>query len=430
MVGENIRYEQVQKLLPSGWEAKAKELKAFQAAKKITSPAELLQLILVYLTEGKSFAGTSAITSLIVKTPMSKTAVWKRIQKSARWLQWMSESICRQAGLAAEKPRWLKHKNVGIVDGSEVVKCGVRRQLHMLHYNLDLFTLSAREFLVTDIKTGEKLANFRDMGKDDIIMGDRAHGTLPGISCLRSRGAGCVLRVKGSGFALYNGRRQKIDLFASLSRLQAGKTADIAAKCLIDGHYEPIRMCAVRKDARSEQKGLKRLKKENQRKKGGKAVTSLQREGNKYIIVATSVGKAEASAAEILELYRLRWQAETAFKRLKSLFGYGDLPAAHPESVKAWFYGKLLLAALCETLANTGRFSPRQGQGEDNCDGFPPARQMSLWREQRIALAIVIAMLLGGMNRHELSDDLRRLPHVCKDSKRKRIPQSCFFSSA
>ena len=74
-------------------------------------------------------------------------------------------------------------------------------------------------------------------------------------------------------------------------------------------------------------------------------------------MVATSLGK-EVSASQVLELYRLRWQIEIAFKRLKSLFQYNDLPATNSESVKAWFYGKLLLAALCETLVNTGRFSP------------------------------------------------------------------------
>jgi IS4 transposase len=77
--------------------------------------------------------------------------------------------------------------------------------------------------------------------------------------------------------------------------------------------------------------------------------------------VATSLGKKEAAAAQVLELYRMRRQIEIAFKRLKSLFNYNDLPAKNKESVKAWFYGKLLLAALCETLVNTGRFSPSQG---------------------------------------------------------------------
>jgi hypothetical protein len=54
----------------------------------------------------------------------------------------------------------------------------------------------------------------------------------------------------------------------------------------------------------------------------------------------------------------MRRQIETAFKRLKSIFRYNEMPARKPENIKTWFYGKLLLAALCETLVNTGRFSP------------------------------------------------------------------------
>jgi IS4 transposase len=76
--------------------------------------------------------------------------------------------------------------------------------------------------------------------------------------------------------------------------------------------------------------------------------------------VATSLGQ-EVTAEQVMELYRMRWQIELAFKRLKTLFQYNDLPATNGASVKAWFYGKLLLAALCETLVNTGRFSPSGG---------------------------------------------------------------------
>jgi hypothetical protein len=353
-----IRFEQMLQILPEGWEAKAKELGAFQRAREIKSPKELLRLILLYLTEGKSFAGTSAITTLSGEAVISKVAVFKRIQRSAAWLKWMSENICRQGGLIAAKPKWLKKKTVLAVDGSEVIKCGIRRQCHMLHYSLDLFTLQAREFLVTDMKTGERLVNFQDIGEQDIVMGDRMYGTLPGIRYLRQRKAGYVLRIKSRGFTLYNGKKQKIDLLRRLSHLKAGETGEITGKCIIEGQYEPVRICALRKDKESERKGLKRLTKENQRKRGGKAVSKLQRENNKYIMVATSLGETEATAAEVMELYRMRWQIEIAFKRLKSLFHYNDLPAKHPESVKAWFYGKLLLAALCETLVNTGRFSP------------------------------------------------------------------------
>ena len=65
-----------------------------------------------------------------------------------------------------------------------------------------------------------------------------------------------------------------------------------------------------------------------------------------------------------MELYRARWQIEIAFKRLKSLFSYNDVPMDDRENAFAWFYGKLLLAALCETLVNTGRFPPSGTGGE------------------------------------------------------------------
>jgi hypothetical protein len=357
---EKDQFGQMLKLLPEGWEEKARELKAFQRARELKSPKELLRMILLYLTQGKSFRGTSAIIRLSGEEGISDIAVLKRVRNSAEWLKWMCQNIYRRAGLLFKKPMWLGNKNVKLVDGSEVVKCGANRQCHMLHYSLDLFTLSAQELLVTDIHTGEKLANFKNIGKQDIVMGDRIYGTMPGIAYLRRRKAGYVLRIKSRGFTVFNGKKQKIDILKRLSKLKEGKTASINAQCIINDRYEPIRICALRKDRKSERKGLKRLAKENQRKNGGKPVTELQRENNKYVILATSLGKGDATAAQILELYRMRWQIEIAFKRLKSLFNYNDLPAKHPESVKAWFYGKLLLAALCETLVNTGRFSPSQ----------------------------------------------------------------------
>jgi len=355
------RFEQVLRLLPEGWEEKARELGALQRARKIQTPEELLRLILLYLTEGKSFAGTSAIAALSGEAVMSKVAIFKRMRASATWLQWLCENIYRNGGITAAKPKWLKKKNVILVDGTEDVKCGVRRQCYMLHYSLDLFTLAAREFLITDRRTGEKPANFKHFGKDDIVMGDRAYGNLPGITYILQRKAGYALRINCRGFTLYDGKNRKIDLLSRLSRLKEGKTADIVGKCNINGRYEPFRVCVMRKDTDSERAGLKRLTKANQRKRGGRTVSDFQIENNKYIIVATSLKKEEATAAQVLELYRMRWQIEIAFKRLKSLFHYNDLPAKEKENVRAWFYGKLLLAALCETLVNTGRFSPSEG---------------------------------------------------------------------
>ena len=60
----DYKFEELLPLLPEGWEVKAKELGALQRAREIKTAGELLRLILLYLTEGKSFRETSALARL------------------------------------------------------------------------------------------------------------------------------------------------------------------------------------------------------------------------------------------------------------------------------------------------------------------------------------------------------------------------------
>lgn len=64
-------------------------------------------------------------------------------------------------------------------------------------------------------------------------------------------------------------------------------------------------------------------------------------------------------ARRVAKLYRLRWQVELVFKRMKSLMNYGQLPKHDATSCRAWLYGKLLLALLVERLIQQAKsFSP------------------------------------------------------------------------
>jgi hypothetical protein len=275
----------------------------------------------------------------------------------------MCTHIYRKAGLLVEKPGWLKDRNVLLLDGSEDARSGRERLCFMLHYRMNLFTLEAREFAITGEETGEKLANFTKLGPQDIVVGDRAYGTLAGLAHLKKYGADYVIRMRGRAFNPYDEKGGKIGLMMEFSGLMPWKHGEITAWRVINGKKEPVRICAVRKDAVNERKGLQRLK------SGGIQVSALRKEYNKYITVMTSLGK-DVGAEQVLELYRMRWQIEIAFKRLKSLFGYNEMPARKTENIKTWFYGKLLLAALCETLVNTGRFPPSGGSGRKRrCPG-------------------------------------------------------------
>lgn len=64
------------------------------------------------------------------------------------------------------------------------------------------------------------------------------------------------------------------------------------------------------------------------------------------------------TASDILAIYRLRWQIELEFKRLKSLLNLDYIRAPDPAVVRAYILTKLLGALLVEELA---RFSPWGG---------------------------------------------------------------------
>ncbi len=68
------------------------------------------------------------------------------------------------------------------------------------------------------------------------------------------------------------------------------------------------------------------------------------------MFVWTSVPGEKLTATEIMELYRLRWQIELAFKRLMSRMGLGHLPKGSDASCRAWIHGRLFIALLTERL--------------------------------------------------------------------------------
>ncbi|MDR2246650.1 MAG: hypothetical protein LBE17_08320, partial [Treponema sp.] len=106
--------------------------------------------------------------------------------------------------------------------------------------------------------------------------------------------------------------------------------------------------------------------------------------------------------------------------RLKSLFGYNQIPSKVEASAKAQVYGKLLLAAFCETWANKARFLPPPGKlsAEEGTERI----RWSLWREQGVMLSIVVYALLTSLHLMFSAHTLQGLSLACADSKRRRRP--------
>ncbi|MDR2247184.1 MAG: hypothetical protein LBE17_11045 [Treponema sp.] len=76
---ENYTFEDMAAILPEQWREKAKELGALQRAREIKTPENLLKLIFLYLTEGKSFRNTSALLRMSERYHLTKKALYPRL---------------------------------------------------------------------------------------------------------------------------------------------------------------------------------------------------------------------------------------------------------------------------------------------------------------------------------------------------------------
>jgi len=213
-----------------------------------------------------------------------------------------------------------------------------------------------KEMVLTRTETGEKVSTFKTFGDKDIVIGDRAYCSKQGIAYLLGRKSDFLFRFGTKRFHVYNENGRAVDILGYFKDIRPLGIGEQTLYYDYEGEYKPLRFCVMRKTQEAELAGLEALRKTQRRKHGRKALSTAQIAYNRYVIVVTSI--SDVAAAVILQLYRQRWQIELVFKRLKSLFKYHEIPVHREKSALAWFYGKLLLAALCETWVNKGRFSP------------------------------------------------------------------------
>jgi IS4 transposase len=69
-----------------------------------------------------------------------------------------------------------------------------------------------------------------------------------------------------------------------------------------------------------------------------------------FMVLVTSL-PADIPAEEICAAYRLRWQIELAFKRLKSLIHIDRLPTRTKDGGLSWLYPHLILVLLSEDIS-------------------------------------------------------------------------------
>jgi hypothetical protein len=359
-------WSEVQSHLPADFnlEATARARGAFMRARGVKNVETLLRLALAYGGCGMSLRETCAWAEAAGIASLSDPSLLVRLVKAAPWLgNLVTAVIAAQAKVPAG--RWAGYR-LRALDGTSICQPGADRTTWRLHVGYDLATGQVDQLELTDVHGAENLQRL-SYAPGDIVMGDRYYARPRDLRPVIDAGADFIVRTGWNSLRLLQPDGEPFDLFAALAaqveqegevrvRIHEGTTGAPPPEPLI------LRLVIRRKDPEQAEAEQKRLLKDA--KKRGKQPDPRSLEAAKYILILTSLPRGTFSTADVLALYRFRWQIELAFKRMKSLAGLAGLPAKNPELAQAWIYARLIVALIAEQIAGQVPDSSPSGNGK------------------------------------------------------------------
>lgn len=344
----------------SALEASAKRCGALVRRREIKDAGDLLRLALAYGPCRMSLRRTAAWASIAGIAEMSDVAVLKRLRACADWLEEVAGALlARRVSMTSWRG---SGRVVRLYDATTVSHPGSERANWRLHATYDPRLGRLHDFELTDERGGETLRRAR-VSAGEIWVADRglAHGG--GLAHVVGHGGDFVVRIGWNSLALRSKAGQAFDLPARLARLGNAASAQFRAQAVSDeGETVPVRLLVWRKPAQDAEREIKRIRDKaarRGRKRGNGTPDPRSLVAARYIILVTSL---EAPASQVFELYRLRWQIELAFKRLKSLLHFDELQAKQPELARTWLLAHLIAALIIDDHVTEALDSPPSAQ--------------------------------------------------------------------
>jgi len=349
--------EELIKYLPEEYESQAKSSGAIQRVREIKNAKDLMLLCLLYLYKGLSLLEVSVYASLEKIAEISNVNFMKRFAKCGEWFRIIALKLEFAEKVGYRKPSLFDVYRIIAVDASDIIQKGALKVEYHLHYAYDIFNMRTVEYKFTTNKVGETLKNFVTFKSGDIVLADRMYGTMTSILHCIENGADYIFRLKHKAFMLYDEAGRELKLNEKLLKATESESVDFTAYFKKGKKLMPVRICAIKKDSEAIEKNKIRTKKLESRKQ--MQFSDESKFMNNYIVVATSL-PSNIPSADILELYRYRWQIELFFKRAKSLLQLGNLPNKKEENILVWLDGKMLCALLVELIQSKINFSPKE----------------------------------------------------------------------
>jgi len=351
----DLEWELLASLLPVGWRELAKETGAVRRRRgEMQEPKVLLQVLLLHVATGLSLKQAAARATAQGLAKLSDVALLKRLRSSEGFLRELSRRLFSDSRFGGGALPLLAGHRLRAVDATTVKEPGSTGTDWRVHYSISLPEMACDFYEVTDDKGGETYIRV-PVHSGDVLLGDRGYCHREGVAQVLKQGGDVIVRLSSNSFPLLQAADlSDFPLLPSLRGLSGHTPSEWAVCFVAQQTLWNARLCAVRKSPAVAERAKQKLLRDAARK--GKTVQPQTLEAAEYLFVLTTLPEEEATAEQVLHLYRARWQIELCFKRLKSLLRLGHVPKRADVSARAFIQGKLLTALLIERLLLQARF--------------------------------------------------------------------------
>lgn len=334
ITGDLWRYAST--FFPSDLDDLAFRTGAILRPRKVQEAEQLLRAFLLYASTG-SFRTTAELARASGLADLSSEGLFYRLSRSEEFLSSVLAHLVERCAGAPVGFRLL------VVDATAVCgpgATGTDWRVHVVYDPLRGVPCSVR---ATDRSVGESLS-LHSLEPGQLVLGDRGYGNARNVDAALRAGADVLMRVQVRAMRLLvpeTGERADWEQMEKQVPLTGTLTFELKLPVPPEGSTrgswktsDAARVYDVR-------------------------LVGARNKDREVVWLATNLPETRLSAAKACDLYRVRWQVELYFKRLKSLGDLGVLGSRDGPTAKAALLAKLVLLVLTNLLCHEEQaFSP------------------------------------------------------------------------
>lgn len=332
-------------------DASARTTRAVVRKRGVRSAADLLHLALLYGPGGLSLRSVASFATEAEIANVGDVALLDRLRNAGDFL---AEVLARLLSHSRGDPPTEGRLQLNLVDGSTVSVAGSKGSDWRLHARYEPARGRFTDLVITEATTAEALCCVA-VRPGDVLVQDRGYARVRNFAHAHAQGADFITRIGWRSVNLFDPTGQRFDLMAALPE-DGPAVVEHAVRIGSATTAVTARLIIARKPPEAAERQHQKLYRKASRKGHKTDPRTLKSAG--FMMLLTSLSPASATAEEVVRLYRMHWQVELAFKRLKSLGGFAALRADDPRLARSWLLAHLIAAVLIETSLGEGLDSP------------------------------------------------------------------------